>query len=58
MLVERLVPVTAVIVDAGGEGQDDVTPLIHRLASARIHVHRYPTHTASTDVPLNHEHGT
>lgn len=45
-LVERLVPVTAVIVDAGGEEQDDVTPLVHRLAGARVHVHRYPTHTA------------
>lgn len=43
-LVERLVPVTAVIVDAGGEGQDDIGPLVKRLASARIHVHRYPTH--------------
>ena len=61
-LVERLVPVTAVIVDAGGEGQDDVTPLLHRLAAARVHVHRYPTHTANTRtspvVPLSHEHGS
>lgn len=46
-LVERLVPVTAVVVDAGGEGQDDISPLLHRLASARVHVHRYPTHTAT-----------
>lgn len=57
-LVERLVPVTAVIVDAGGEGQDDINPLLHRLASARVHVHRYPTHTATIrtapDVPLVH----
>lgn len=45
-LVERLVPVTAVVVDAGGEGQDDVTALLHRLAAVRIRVHRYPTHTA------------
>lgn len=61
-LVERLVPVTAVIVDAGGEGQDDVTQLLHRLASARIHVHRYPTHTAEPastgNVPLSHDHAT
>lgn len=60
-LVERLVPVTAVIVDAGGEGQDDISPLIHRLASARIHVHRYPTHTAvnpgASTVRLGHEYG-
>ncbi len=59
-LVERLVPVTAVVVDAGGEGQDDIGPLLHRLASARVHAHRYPTHTAPThttpDVPLIHEH--
>lgn len=45
-LVERLVPVTAVVVDAGGDGQDDISPLLHRLAAARIQVHRYPTHTA------------
>lgn len=61
-LVERLVPVTAVVVDAGGEGQDDITPLLHRLAAARVHVHRYPTHTATIrttpDVPLVHDHGT
>lgn len=61
-LVERLVPVTAVIVDAGGEGQDDINPLLHRLAAARVQVHRYPTHTATIrttpDVPLLHEHGS
>ena len=45
-LVERLVPVTAVVVDAGGQGQDDIQPLVKRLASARIHVHRYPTQKA------------
>lgn len=45
-LVERLVPVTAVLVDAGGEGQDDIGPLAARLATARIQVHRYPTHRA------------
>lgn len=60
-LVERLVPVTAVVVDAGGEGQDDISPLLHRLASARVHVHRYPTHTATIrttpDVPLSHANG-
>lgn len=59
-LVERLVPVTAVIVDAGGEGQDDISPLMHRLAAARVHVHRYPTHTAvnpgSAAVRLGHDH--
>ncbi len=57
-LVERLVPVTAVVVDAGGEDQDDVGPLVKRLAGARIHVHRYPTHTAnpsSANVRLNNE---
>ena len=43
-LVERLVPVTAVIVDAGGEGQDDIEPLLRRLAAARIHLYRYATH--------------
>lgn len=61
-LVERLVPVTAVVVDAGGDGPDDVTPLLHRLAAARVHVHRYPTHTASRrpmrDVPLRNEYGS
>ncbi len=45
-LVERLVPITAVVVDAGGEGQDDVDPLLRRLAAARIHIHRYPTHAS------------
>lgn len=45
-LVERLVPVTAVLVDAGGEGQDDIEPLSRRLATARVHVHRYLTHRA------------
>jgi uncharacterized protein (DUF58 family) len=48
-LVERLVPVTAVVVDAGGEGQDDIDPLLRRLASARIHIHRYPTHRSPAD---------
>lgn len=61
-LVERLVPVTAVIVDAGGEGQDEISPLLHRLAAARIHVHRYTTHTAvssnTSRVPLDDEHVT
>lgn len=60
-LVERLVPVTAVVVDAGGEGQDSVEPLVQRLAAARIHVHKYPTHTASpsaSKVRLGHEDGT
>lgn len=61
-LVERLVPVTAVVVDAGGEGQDDIGPLLHRLASARIHVHRYPTHTATIrtapDVLLVHDNAS
>lgn len=60
-LVERLVPVTAVVVDAGGEGQDDIGPLVHRLASARVHVHRYSTHTAivdkQPDVPLVNDNG-
>jgi uncharacterized protein (DUF58 family) len=45
-LVDRQVSVTAVVVDAGGVGTDDVTPLIERLVAARVHVHRYPTHTA------------
>lgn len=57
-LVERLVPVTAVIVDAGGEGQDDISPLLHRLAAARVQVHRYPTHTAvmpTAKVRLGHD---
>jgi uncharacterized protein (DUF58 family) len=52
-LVERLVPVTAVVVDAGGEGQDDINPLLRRLASARIHVHRYPTHRSTAGWPVN-----
>lgn len=46
-LIDRQVSVSAVIVDAGGEGPDDVSPLIERLTAARAHVHRYPTHTAS-----------
>ena len=46
-LVERQVSVTAVIVDAGGIDADDVTPLIDRLVASNVHVHRYPTHTAS-----------
>lgn len=44
-LVERLVPITAVIVDAGGDGPDAIDPLMTRLARARVHVHRYPTVT-------------
>ena len=47
LLVERQVSVTAVIVDAGGVGPDDVSPLIERLVESRVHVHRYPTHTAT-----------
>lgn len=46
-LIDRQVSVTAVVVDAGGIGPDDVTPMIERLVAARVHVHRYPTHTAS-----------
>lgn len=46
-LIDRQVSVTAVVVDAGGEGVDDVAPLIERLVAARVHVHRYPTHTAN-----------
>lgn len=46
-LIDRQVSMTAVIVDAGGAGPDDVTPLIERLVAARVHVHRYPTHTAA-----------
>lgn len=45
-LVDRHVGVTAVIIDAGGDGNDDVEPLIARLAAARVAVHRFPTHTA------------
>lgn len=50
MLAERQVAVSAVIVDAGGEGSDDVTPLIEALAASRVHVTRFPTHTASARV--------
>lgn len=46
-LIDRQVSVTAVVVDAGGAGEDDVSPLIERLVAARVHVHRFPTHTAS-----------
>lgn len=49
-LVDRQVSVTAVIVDAGAQGRDDVTPIIEALAAARVTVARYPTHTASADV--------
>lgn len=48
-LVERQVPVTAVIVDAGGGGEDSVAPLIEALASAKVTVSRFPTHTADAD---------
>lgn len=44
-LVQRRVQVTAVIVDAGGVGEDDVAPIIGELATAGVHVQRYPTHT-------------
>ncbi len=50
-LVERQVSVTAVIVDAGGAGPDNVTPLIERLVAAHVQVHRYPTHTAAPGRP-------
>jgi uncharacterized protein (DUF58 family) len=46
-LVDRQVSVTAIVVDAGGVYEDDVTPLIERLVAAHVHVHRYPTHTAA-----------
>lgn len=47
MLIERHVPVTAVVVDAGGAGTDDVSHLIDSLANAHVTVYRYPTHMAS-----------
>jgi uncharacterized protein (DUF58 family) len=49
-LVDRQVSVTAVVVDAGARGHDDVLPLIQALAAARVTVARYPAHTASADV--------
>lgn len=45
-LIDRQVSVSAVVVDAGGAGVDDVSPLIERLVAARVLVHRFPTHTA------------
>ncbi|HWV25515.1 MAG TPA: DUF58 domain-containing protein [Thermomicrobiales bacterium] len=49
-LIQRRVAVTAVLVDAGGRGEDSVAPLIEALASARVAVTRYPTHTAGRDI--------
>jgi uncharacterized protein (DUF58 family) len=59
MLAERRVSVSAVIVDAGGEGDDSVTPLIEALAASRVGVTRFPTHTAHTgEVKPFHVHAT
>lgn len=49
-LVRRRVAVSAVVVDAGAGGADSVTPLIEDLASARVAVTRFPTHTAGGDI--------
>ncbi|HEV2073356.1 MAG TPA: DUF58 domain-containing protein [Thermomicrobiales bacterium] len=58
-LAERRVSVSAVVVDAGGEGDDSVTPLIEALAAARVGVTRFPTHTAKAHhVEPFHVHAT
>lgn len=49
-LVERQVPVTAVVLDVGGEGNDDVQQLVESLAEVRVAVARYPAHTATAKV--------
>lgn len=49
-LIERQVPLNAVVIDAGGQGQDSVLPLIEALASSRVTVTRFPTHTAKANV--------
>ena len=51
-LVQRQVPVTAVIVDAGTtDDGGSMQPLIEELASARASVSRYPTHIAPNGQP-------
>jgi uncharacterized protein (DUF58 family) len=49
-LVQRQVPVTAVIVDAGSAAREPISPVIEDLASARVAVTRFPTHLATADV--------
>lgn len=53
-LIERQVPLTTVVVDAGGQGQDSVLPLIEALAVSRVTVTRFPTHNAkaNADAPF------
>ncbi len=46
-LVQRRIPVSAVVVDTGSAGEDDVQPLIEALAGAHVDVTRYPAHTAT-----------
>jgi uncharacterized protein (DUF58 family) len=49
-LVQRQVPVTAVMVDAGSAASASLSPVIEDLASARVVVTRFPTHLATARV--------
>jgi uncharacterized protein (DUF58 family) len=49
-LVQRQVPVTAVVVDAGSAAKEPISPMIEDLAAARVAVTRFPTHLATADV--------
>jgi uncharacterized protein (DUF58 family) len=49
-LVQRQVPVTAVVVDAGSAAKEPISPMIEDLAAARVAVTRFPTHLAMADV--------
>lgn len=55
-LVQRQVPVTAVLVDAGPAAPRSISPLSEELASARVSVSRFPTHAAIAGArePVSH----
>lgn len=53
-LVQRQISVSAVVVDAGGMEEDDVTLLVEELAGARVHVTRYPTHAVTVREHASH----
>lgn len=53
-LVQRQISVSAVVVDAGGIEEDDVSPLVEELAGSRVHVTRYPTHRVSGHHDASH----